>query len=65
VNLILSDRELAILDNIKRKQKDADEMVSGMIEAVRDFGQAELGVRQSLKAYNPQHRMESPKWLHV
>jgi hypothetical protein len=65
VNLILSDRELAVLDNIKRKQKDADEMVSGMIEAVRDFGQAELGVRQSLKAYNPQHRMESPKWLHV
>lgn len=65
VNLILSDRELAVLENIKRKQRDADEMVTGMIEAVRGFGQAELGTRKALKKYDPKKEMGVPTWLHA
>lgn len=63
VNVVLSEREIVILDNIKRKQDDAEKMANGMVEAMKGFSQRELGLARSGNEYNPQFRMELPKWL--
>lgn len=65
VNVVLSDQELTILENIKRKQADADAMATGMIEAMRGFSQSELGKARNGSEYNPQQSMELPQWLSV
>lgn len=65
VNVVISDQEMAILDNIKRKQRDADSMAVGMINAMKGFSQRELGVSRSGTEYCPQQRMEIPTWLNA
>lgn len=64
VNVVVSDQELAILDNIKRKQADADTMAAGMIEAMRGFTQRELGTARN-NVYKPSVAMEMPSWMNA
>jgi hypothetical protein len=63
VNVVVSDQELVILENIKRKQADADVMAKGMIEAMQGFSKRELGTATSGKEYKPSQQMELPKWI--
>lgn len=64
VHFVISDRDGAILENIKRKQVEFDRLAEGMIAAMGDLTKAELGQskRESMD-YNPQVPMRIPDWL--
>lgn len=64
VDIVLSDREVGILDNLKRKQAEADRMAAGMIGAMSDFTRREIGSStRKVTEYNPTRKLEIPAWL--
>ena len=64
VHIIISELDLAILANVKRKQLDAERLVSGLVQAMaeRTREKLEKTARQSI-AYTPETKMEVPQWL--
>ena len=43
VHVVLSDRDGGILENIKRKQAEAERLVTGMVQAMAEVSRAEIG----------------------
>jgi len=63
-HVIVSDREGAIVDNLKRKQSDAHRLVAGMVEHMADLSREELRATcRTETKYNPTIRMEVPRWI--
>lgn len=64
VYIIISDRELNILDNIKKKQRQMEEMQSGMIALMRDVTMREMKkTSRIIEEYRPAKKMEVPAWI--
>jgi len=64
VHIVASDREGAVLDNIKRKQKQHDEMSEKMVSLMRDLTMKQIDSACEIKTkYNPELEMTIPKWL--
>lgn len=62
--IIISERELNILDNIKQKQKQMEEMQSGMIALMRDVTMREMKkTTRIVEEYRPTEEMEVPAWI--
>lgn len=64
VYIVLSDREILVLDNIQRKGKDVEKMALNMVEHMKEISTQQ--VRQLKKEqleYQPKIEMELPKWL--
>jgi hypothetical protein len=64
VHIVSSDKEGAVLDNIKRKQNQHNEMSEKMIKLMRDLTLKQIDSTRATKTeYNPEHNMTIPAWL--
>lgn len=64
VHVIRSELDDEIMRNYKRKEREAQIMGEQMAMLANEFVRAETGAsRQTRTPYNPNHRMEIPKWL--
>ena len=64
VHTILSEAETRVLDNLKRKEREALEMAEAMVAATREMTREEVFAhRRTEDAYNPTVEMEVPEWL--
>lgn len=62
--LIASDREGAVVKNLRDKEARHEGMAAAMVEHMRDLSIAQIrGGRVSTSSYAPQTRMELPSWL--
>jgi hypothetical protein len=63
-HIIYSSIEGRVVQNIRRKQADAERMVRGMVEAMSDITREELGATEHhLEGYEPKQTMRLPEWL--
>lgn len=64
VYIILSDKEVVVLDNIKRKESQAEKMVEGMLFHMKEMNRETIHENpiNSLE-YNPRAQMIIPEWL--
>lgn len=64
VHIVISDREGAVLDNIKRKQEQHEQMSKEMVKIMRDLTIAEVrGITVEKAEYNPKKNIQLPKFL--
>jgi len=64
VHIVISDREGAVLDNIKRKQRQHDQMATEMQKIMRDLTMAQIkGCTIEKAEYAPKQEMQQPKWI--
>jgi superfamily II DNA helicase RecQ len=64
VDLVRSDLEAAIVENYRRKEKDAAKMAIEMTAHVGDAVRAEVrGLAREFNPYQPAKRMTLPAWL--
>lgn len=64
VYIILSEREMNVLDNITRKQEQMDEMQRQMTALMREVTLAEIRHTTRITTdYKPTKRMEVPAWI--
>ena len=64
VHIIISEAELNVLDNIKRKQADMDTMQNKMVELMRDVTMSEIKRTTRITTdYKPKERMVLPTWI--
>lgn len=63
VYVILSEREMNVLDNIQRKQKQMDEMQKQMTALMKEVTLSEIQhTTRITTVYKPNERMEVPAW---
>lgn len=64
VHIVASDKEGAVLDNIKRKQKQHNEMSEKMVSLMRELTMKQIDSACKVKTkYNPKLEMTTPAWL--
>ena len=64
IDIVISESEQTVLQNVKRKQALADEMSSYMIENTCEITKEELrGHARALGNYKTNNKMEIPIWL--
>lgn len=63
VHVVVSDAETAVLENVKRKERDAEEMASSMVAHMKDTMNENIrGLRRETAEYSPNVRVE-PRWM--
>lgn len=64
VHVILSEAEMAVLENIRRKQSEHDRMKKEMIEIMSDISKAELyNLEARHTEYVPNKTMQLPSFM--
>lgn len=64
VYIITSEKESAVVKNIKRKEKEFEAMLSGMISATSELTKENIKKTQNItEEYNPKIAMIVPSWL--
>jgi len=64
VKIITSDLEGAVVKNIERKERDAEEMASQMVRFMHKINERNIrGLVQDKTGYDPQIQMKLPEWL--
>lgn len=64
VYVITAQSEGAVVDNIKRKERDFESMLSGMISATQELTKENLrGTERDESDYSPTKKTVIPKWL--
>ncbi len=64
IHVITSDRDGGVMANIKRKEKEAERLMQGMIDSMGDLTRQEIGAaKRDATEYKPTMKMELPKWL--
>lgn len=64
VHVIISEAELNVLDNIKRKQADMETMQNNMVALMHDVTMSEIKHTTRITTdYKPHERMEIPAWI--
>lgn len=64
VHIVISDREGAVLDNIKRKQRQHDQMAAEMQKIMRDLTLSQIkGATIEKAEYQPKQEMQLPNWI--
>lgn len=64
VYIVISDVEKVVLDNIMKKEEQAEYMYNNMINSMKDSLKFQLSLRhESNKIYNPKTIMQLPDWL--
>jgi len=64
IHIVIEEREGKVLDNIKRKDKQARKMVQNMIKHMKDLTKKELGqTKRTFVDYKPEVKMELPEWI--
>jgi len=64
VYVITSEKEGAVVKNIKRKEKDFENMLTGMISATSELVKENIKKTENVtEEYNPKIKMEIPQWI--
>lgn len=64
VHIIRAETESAIVANYRRKEADAERLSARMVEHMRAFMKAEIGVAvRETRGYAPSVRMRVPEWI--
>jgi len=64
VHIIIAETEGAVLENIKRKQRQADDMSDMMVAHMRDMTRKQIeGARSNTEIYKPTMPMIIPAWI--
>jgi hypothetical protein len=64
VYIAISEAELNVLDNIKRKQAQMDKMQDNMISLMHDVTMSEIKhTTRITDTYDPEERMVIPEWI--
>jgi hypothetical protein len=64
VHLFLLESEISILENVERKQREADAMASNMIQFMKSAMQDELGaLKRDQTHYTPTQKVKLPSWM--
>lgn len=64
VHIIISEAELNVLDNIKRKQSQMEEMQNNMVALMHDVTMSEIKHKTRITTeYKPEERMDLPAWI--
>jgi hypothetical protein len=64
VNIVYHELEGNVIDNIKRKEKQAKRMAKNMLSHMKDISKDEIiGTHKDDNAYIPIEKMEIPRWL--
>jgi superfamily II DNA or RNA helicase len=64
IYIVMSDIERVVLDNINRKEKQAQEMYQNMIKHMSSISIDEIrATKRDITGYNPQIEMKLPNWL--
>lgn len=64
VHIIISEAEMNVLENIKRKQEDMEIMQSNMVSLMRDVTMSEIRHTTRITTdYIPKNKMEVPSWM--
>lgn len=64
VHIIISEAEMNVLDNIKRKQADMDKLQNNMVSLMRDTTMSEIKHTTRITTdYKPKEEMEIPSWM--
>lgn len=63
-HIVISNRETAVLENIKRKQADADRMSAAMIKHMASISAGEIKqTTRTMMKYRPTQTMRMPAWI--
>lgn len=64
VHFVASDMEGAVVDNLRRKEQQAERMAENMVEHMADITADNLrGTARRTDEYEPQQTMELPSWI--
>jgi hypothetical protein len=64
VHVVTSDLEMAVLDNVMRKEQDAQRMAREMVGHMRELNIASVrGIERTQTTYMPAVKMTVPEWL--
>lgn len=63
VYVIIGEREITVLDNIKRKQIDAEKMKANMIKYAKNIRELKEYKKVETKKYIPNIKMSIPSWI--
>ena len=64
VHVIISEREISVLENIKRKEEQAQKMSSSMVALTSEILRNEIkNTTRNVITYNPKQEIEIPNWL--
>ncbi len=62
-HIIIEEREGAVLENIKRKDKQAQYMIKNMIHHTKDITKQEIGKKQTSGNNKIKQEMGAPQWI--
>lgn len=63
-HIVISDREMNVLDNVKKKQAQMETMQANMIELMREVTMREMKKTTRItETYKPEKQMEVPAWI--
>ena len=64
VHIITSEKEINVLENIKRKEQQADVMAQSMVNLTKEITVAEImNTTSTIKKYEPEKAFAMPEWL--
>lgn len=63
VHVVYSEAEIGILENLRRKEREAEEMTSGMVQLMTEHLDLEHFQPRTRNVYAPKLDMEIPQWL--
>lgn len=64
IHIITAETEGAVLENIQRKEKDAERMASEMVKHMHLINEQNIrGLARETTAYNPREPMRLPDWI--
>lgn len=63
VHVVYSEAELAVIENLRRKEREADEMTTGMVQLMSEHLDFEHFQPRTNNTYTPALEMEIPLWL--
>jgi len=64
VHVVISEKEISVLENIKRKEEQAQNMSRKMVALTSEILKNEIrNTTRNVIDYNPQQRIEIPLWL--
>jgi hypothetical protein len=61
---VISEQELPVIENLKRKEAEAAKMAENMVEHMRELSRKEIqGCGRITLDYNPKQKLKIPTWL--
>jgi len=64
IHIFIEEREVKVLDNIKRKEQQARDMIDGMVIYMKELTKQEItSTRRMYTNYYPSINMEIPEWI--